>query len=145
MNLRSVYLGFVLLVMPITLYAEEITVAAASDLSFVFREIAARFQRETGSTVKLSFGSSGNFYSQIENGAPYDLFFSADIDYPRKLEAAGLTEPGSLYPYASGRLVLWARNDAKAKVQQGLKCLVEPQVRKIAMANPAHAPYGRAA
>ena len=149
-NCRSIVrVGTLLLLvlgeMPIFLHAEEITVAAASDLNFVFREVVARFEHETGNTVKLSFGSSGNFYSQIENGAPYDLFFSADIDYPRKLEAAGLTEPGSLYPYASGRLVLWAPNDAKAKVQQGLKCLVEPQVRKIAMANPAHAPYGRAA
>jgi len=125
--------------------AEEITVAAASDLSFVFREVAARFERETANKVKLSFGSSGNFYSQIENGAPYDLFFSADIDYPRKLEGAGLTEPGSLYAYASGRLVLWAPNGTKVKVQEGLRCLVEPQVRKIAIANPAHAPYGRAA
>lgn len=146
MNMKSVYLGVLLLFLtPITLCAEEITVAAASDLSFVFREIAARFERETGNTVKLSFGSSGNFYSQIQNGAPYDVFFSADVEYPKKLEASGLVEPGTLYPYASGKLVLWAPNDSSIDVHQGLKCVLDPQVHKIAIANPAHAPYGRAA
>lgn len=146
MNMKSVYLAVLLLFLtPITLCAEEITVAAASDLSFVFREIAARFERETGNTVKLSFGSSGNFYSQIQNGAPYDVFFSADVEYPKKLEAAGLVEPGTLYPYASGKLVLWAPNDSPIDVQQGLKCVLDPRVHKIAIANPAHAPYGRAA
>ena len=144
MRQLSAVLLFVFCV-PIVLPAEEISVAAASDLSFVFPEIVKRFEHETGNTVKLSFGSSGNFYSQIANGAPYDLFFSADVDYPRKLDAAGLAEPGSLYPYALGKLVLWVRNDSKVKVQQGLKCLLDPQVRKIAIANPAHAPYGRAA
>lgn len=136
---------FVLLALPVVAQAEEITVAAASDLSFVFGEIATRFQQETGNTVKLSFGSSGNFYSQIQNGAPYDIFFSADVEYPKKLEEAGLIEPGTLYEYASGKLVLWAPNDSKIDVQQGLKCLLDPRVRKIAIANPAHAPYGRAA
>jgi len=76
--------------------AGEITVAAAADLTFVFKEVGARFQNETGNSIKLSFGSSGNFFSQIENGAPYDMFFSADVAFPKKLEAAGLTEPGSL-------------------------------------------------
>jgi molybdate transport system substrate-binding protein len=143
LSLCTIYLF--LLIVPMLAWGEEITVAAASDLNFVFREVAARFEHETGNTVKLSFGSSGNFYSQIANGAPYDLFFSADIDYPRRLEAAGLTDPGSLYSYALGRLVLWTSNDSKIDVQQGLKCLLDPQVRKIAIANPAHAPYGRAA
>jgi len=146
MNMKSVYLGlFLLFLAPITLCAEEITVAAASDLSFVFREIAARFERETGNTVKLSFGSSGNFYSQIQNGAPYDVFFSADVEYPKKLEAAGLIEPGTLYAYATGKLVLWAPSDSAVDVQQGLKCVLDPRVHKIAIANPAHAPYGGAA
>jgi len=144
--MRSVCLILLLvLAAPILLHCEEITIAAASDLNFVFREVARRFESETGNTVKLSFGSSGNFYSQIQNGAPYDLFFSADIEYPRKLEAAGLIEPGSLYPYAYGKLVLWAPNDSRIDVREGLKCLLDPQVRKIAIANPAHAPYGRAA
>ncbi len=125
--------------------AEEIAIAAAADLNFAFQEVAGRFQQETGHTVKLSFGSSGKFYSQIQNGAPFDLFFSADIDYPKKLEAAGLAEPGTLYHYARGKIVLWVPRDSKIDVSRGLRMLLDPGIRKIAIANPRHAPYGRAA
>jgi len=133
------------LVVPPPANAEQITVAAAADLTFAFQDIAAQFQKDTGNSVKLSFGSSGNFFSQIENGAPYDLFFSADINYPQKLEAAGLVEPGSLYRYAEGKIVLWVPNDSPVDLSRGLKALLEPGVQKIAIANPEHAPYGRAA
>ncbi len=125
--------------------AGEITVAAAADLTFAFKDLAAKFQGETGDTAKLSFGSSGNFFSQIQNGAPYDLFFSADISYAKKLEAAGLTEPGTLYEYAVGKIVLWVPNGSKLDVSKGLQVLADPAVHKIAIANPDHAPYGRAA
>ena len=125
--------------------AEELTIAAASDLTFVFPEVAARFQNDTGNSVKFSFGSSGNFLSQIQNGAPFDMFFSADIGYPRKLEAAGLAEPGSFYEYAVGKLVLWVPRASTLDLKQGLAVLVEQSIRKIAIANPEHAPYGRAA
>jgi len=125
--------------------AQEITVASAADLQFAFRDVAARFEKETGKHVKLIFGSSGNFFTQIQNGAPFDLFFSADIDYPKKLEAADLAEPGTLYPYATGKLVLWVRNESKLDLSRGLRVLLDPSVGKIAMANPEHAPYGRAA
>ncbi len=125
--------------------AEEMLVAAAWDLSFVLPELAARFEKETGHTLKLSFGSSGNLFSQIENGAPFDLFFSADLDYPRRLQAAGRVEPGTFYPYANGRIVLWASNGSGLDLGRGLRVLLDPAVRKIAIANPRHAPYGRAA
>lgn len=125
--------------------AQEITVAAASDLQFAFQDVAARFQKDTGYGVKLTFGSSGNFFAQIQNGAPFDLFFSADIDYPRKLEAAGLTEPGTLYSYATGKIVLWAPRESKLDLGRGLRVLLDPSIGKIAIANPQHAPYGRAA
>ncbi|HEV3253521.1 MAG TPA: molybdate ABC transporter substrate-binding protein [Candidatus Acidoferrales bacterium] len=125
--------------------AQEITIAAASDLQFVFPQVAARFEKETGHPVRLTYGSSGNFFSQIQNGAPFDLFFSADIDFPKKLEAAGLTEPGTLYQYATGKIVLWVRNDSTIDLSRGLQLLSDPAVRKIAIANPEHAPYGRAA
>ena len=72
--------------------AQEITVAAAADLQFAFQDVAARFEKDTGKHVKLIFGSSGNFFAQIQNGAPFDVYFSADIDYPKRLEAAGLAE-----------------------------------------------------
>ncbi len=73
--------------------AQEITVAAAADLQSVMQDISTRFQKETGKTVKLIYGSSGNFFQQLQNGAPFDVFFSANLDYPRRLEAAGFTEP----------------------------------------------------
>ena len=125
--------------------AEEITIAAAADLNFVFRELVAEYEKSTGDRVRLSLGSSGNFYAQIQNGAPFDLYFSADIAYPRKLEEAGLTVPGSLYPYAVGRIVLWAGKDSRLDLSKGLEILREPTIKKIAIANPKHAPYGRAA
>ena len=125
--------------------AEEITIAAASDLNFAMKEIVVEYEKTSGNHVKLSLGSSGNFYSQIQNGAPFDLYFSADIGYPKKLEEAGLTVPGSLYRYAVGRIVLWAGAASHLDVSRGLDVLREPGIRKIAIANPKHAPYGRAA
>jgi molybdate transport system substrate-binding protein len=123
----------------------QINVAAAADLQPAFQDLATRFQKETGKKVKISYGSSGNFFTQIQNGAPFDLFFSADIDYPKKLEAYGLAEPGTLYSYATGKIVLWVPADSALDPNQGLKVLLDPRVKKIAIANPDHAPYGRAA
>jgi molybdate transport system substrate-binding protein len=125
--------------------AEDITIAAASDLNFVFRELVTEYEKSTGDRVRLSLGSSGNFYAQIQNGAPFDLYFSADIAYPRKLEEAGLTVPGSLYLYAIGRIVLWTGKDSRLDLSKGLEILRQPTIKKIAIANPKHAPYGRAA
>jgi molybdate transport system substrate-binding protein len=125
--------------------AQEITVAAAADLQFAMQDIAARFQKETGKTVKITYGSSGNFFQQLQNGAPFDMFFSANVDYARKLEADGLIEPGSLYQYAIGKIVLWVPKDSKLDVSAGLSVLLDPSVKKIAIANPEHAPYGQAA
>jgi molybdate transport system substrate-binding protein len=124
---------------------DQISIAAAADLQSAMPEIAARFEKETGIHVKLSFGSSGNFFAQIQNGAPYDVFLSADVDYPKKLEAAGLTETGSLYQYASGKIVLWVPSGSSVNVNRGLDVLLDPAVKRVAIANPAHAPYGRAA
>jgi len=126
--------------------AGEITIAAASDLNFAFKEIVADFEKKTGNRVKLSLGSSGNFFAQLSNGAPFDLFFSADIGYPKKLEEAGLAEPGTLYMYAVGRIVVWVPKGSPIDVGAlGIKALQHPSVKKIAIANPKHAPYGRAA
>ena len=122
-----------------------VTVAAASDLTDAMRTISADFEKATGCSVRLSLGSSGNFLTQIENGAPFDVFFSADIAYPKKLESEGLAAPGSTYLYAIGKIVLWARSDSGVDVSKGFAALSDPAVKKIAIANPAHAPYGRAA
>jgi len=125
--------------------AQPLTVAAASDLQTVLPAIVSTFERNTGAKVTVSFGSSGNFLAQIKNGAPFDVFLSADIDYPRELERAGLTEPGTLTAYATGSLVLWTRMGSGVDVRGGLDSLLSDRVRHIAIANPEHAPYGRAA
>ena len=124
----------------------EVRVAAAADLKFAMGEVAAEFKKATGTEVSATFGSSGNFFSQLQNGAPFDVFFSADIEYPRKLESAGLTEPGTLYSYAVGRIVIWMPKESPVDLQNlGWKALQDSSVSKIAIANPEHAPYGRAA
>jgi len=126
--------------------AQDIRVAAAADLKFAMQDVAAQFEKKTGTKVDVTYGSSGNFFSQLQNGAPFDLFFSADIDYPRKLEAAGLAEPGTLYEYAIGRIAIWTPAGSKVDVfSQGWNTLLDASVQKIAIANPEHAPYGRAA
>lgn len=125
--------------------AEEVLVAAASDLNFAMKELSAEYEQQSGHHVKLSLGSSGNFYAQLQQGAPFDLYFSADIGYPKKLEEAGLTVPGTLYRYAVGRIVLWAPKASSLDVSKGLMVLREATIRKISIANPKHAPYGRAA
>ena len=109
--------------------AQEITVAAAADLQSAMQEVATRFQNETGKTVKVIYGSSGNFFQQIQNGAPFDMFFSANLDYPKKLEAGALTEPGTFYPYAVGKIVIWVPNDSKLDVSSGLKSLLNPSIK----------------
>jgi molybdate transport system substrate-binding protein len=131
---------------PTAAFAGELTVAAAADLSPVLQPIARNFQRETGNTVRLSFGSSGDFCNQIQNGAPYDVFLSADRGYPEKLVKLGLADSDSLRTYAVGRLVLWVLNSSPLDLDhQGMQALLDRSVRKIAIANPQHAPYGRAA
>jgi molybdate transport system substrate-binding protein len=141
--LRAILL---LLAMCATAAADEIAVAAASDLQFVMKEIAARYEKQTGTSVKLSFGSSGNFFAQIQNGAPFDVFLSADLDYPVKLEKSGHAVAGSTFVYGVGRIALWVPARSSLNLEkQGMQALVEPSIRKIAIANPEHAPYGRAA
>jgi molybdate transport system substrate-binding protein len=136
-------------VSPMSLRAQAqkvVRVAAAADLRFAMAQLSERFEKDTGAKASVTYGSSGNFFSQIQNGAPFDLFFSADIEYPRKLEAVGLAEPGTLYEYAVGRILIWTPADAKVDVKKhGWNVLLDPTIQKIAIANPEHAPYGRAA
>jgi molybdate transport system substrate-binding protein len=125
--------------------ADNLTIAAASDLNFAFREIVSEYERTTGNNVRLVFGSSGNFYAQIQNGAPFDLYFSADIGYPKKLIDEGFAVPDSFYQYATGRIVLWVPKESSLDVTRGMDVLLDPAIKKIAVANPKHAPYGWAA
>jgi molybdate transport system substrate-binding protein len=125
--------------------AQSLTVAAAADLQFAMQDVAAQFQKQTGHEVKLIYGSSGNFFQQLQNGAPFDMFFSANLDYPKKLQTAGLTEPGSFYEYAKGKIVVWVPKDSMLDLSSGLQSVLNPSIKKIAVANPQHAPYGQAA
>ena len=126
--------------------APELVVAAAADLSTALQEVVQDYEKKTGVKIKLSFGASGALTQQIQNGAPFDLFFSADMDYPRQLIAAGRADGASLYQYAVGKLVLWVPADSPLDVEhQGMDVLLDSSVKTIAIANPQHAPYGRAA
>jgi len=137
---------FAVLLFSICVSAQEITVAAAADLSTALPEIVAAYTKHTGQTIKLSFGSSGNLSNQIQNGAPFDVFFSADESYPAQLIEKSLAQKDSLYRYAVGRLVLWVPNELPLDMQKlGMQALLDPSIKKIAIANPLHAPYGRAA
>ncbi|MDB5825185.1 MAG: molybdenum transporter, periplasmic molybdate-binding protein [Herminiimonas sp.] len=123
-------------------------IAAAADLALCIDEINAGFVKANGvadaAAVKYSIGASGAFATQIQSGAPFDVFLSADTEYPRLLARAGAAEASSMTVYALGRLVLWT-NDAKLDPSRGFTLLTDPAVSRIAIANPAFAPYGRAA
>lgn len=123
--------------------AEVLRIAAAADLKYALDEIVAAYGKSHPSDqVDVIYGSSGKFHTQIQQGAPYDLFFSADIAYPRELAAKGLAA-SAVKPYAIGRIVLWStRRDAARLTLSGL---TDPAISRIAMANPRHAPYGKRA
>jgi molybdate transport system substrate-binding protein len=125
---------------------QEITVAAAADMSAALPQLAATYTKKTGQEVKLSFGASGNLTNQVRNGAPFDVFFSADEQYPQLLINEGLASKDTLYRYAIGRLVLWVPGDSALDLSKlGMQALLDASVKKISIANPATAPYGRAA
>lgn len=138
----AAWVGLVALAAPAS---AQLSVAAASDLQSVLPEIGARFLRASGQALRVTYGSSGQFVSQIQNGAPFDLFLSADEAFVRRLVASGHADAASVAPYALGRLALWSRTDRTLDLAPGLAVLTSPAVRRIAIANPEHAPYGRAA
>jgi molybdate transport system substrate-binding protein len=124
-----------------------VRVAVAADLKFALEEIVEAFHRQHPDIkVQVTYGSSGNFYSQLSNRAPFDVFLSADVDYPRRLIRDGLAPADGEFLYGVGRIVLWVRQSSAINVEKlGMQSLLSPEARKIAIANPRHAPYGRAA
>lgn len=146
--LRVLLLSLAAALLPAVAQADAPAVAAAANMQFALEQIATRFQADTGQSVKLVFGSSGNFYRQIRAGAPFELFLSADEDYVARLVAAGKTADGGVL-YAMGRIVLAAPHGSPLKVDgelQGLRqALAAGQISKFAIANPEHAPYGQLA
>lgn len=125
--------------------ADTLLVAAASDLTYCIDELGAAFGKQVpGAQLKVSLGSSGNFFAQIKHGAPYDVFMSADMSYPARLAQEGVADGATLAPYALGRIALWSL-DARFNLAQGMQVLKDPRITRIAIANPEFAPYGRAA
>ena len=124
----------------------QFSIAAAADLEFALDDLVKEFEAKYPATkVNVTYGSSGNFFAQFQSGAPFDVFFSADAAYPRKLAEKGLAAD-DVFLYAIGRIVLWVPEGSPVDMDKlGIKALLEPSVHKIAVANPEHAPYGRAA
>lgn len=129
---------------PIGSSSGELTVAAASDLTPVFEELGREFESATKTKVVFVFGSTGMLTRQIENGAPYDLFAAANVSYIDQLEQKGLIIPDSKVVYARGRITLWTANESPVRFQ-GIADLARPEIQRVAIANPDHAPYGLAA
>lgn len=124
-------------------HAEKVRVAAAADLKFAMDEIVVAFKKiHPADAVEVIYGSSGKFHTQMQQGAPYDLFFSADIGFPRELVKAGLAA-SEVKPYAFGRIVLWSASLDASKMT--LASLADPKITRVAIANPKHAPYGKRA
>ena len=124
-------------------HAETITIAAAADLKFAMNEIVGSFNKShPGDKVEIVYGSSGKFFAQIQQGAPFDLFFSADIAYPLELAKIGLAA-SRVEKYAVGRIVIWSNSMDATKMT--LTALTDPKITRIAIANPEHAPYGKRA
>jgi molybdate transport system substrate-binding protein len=123
-----------------------VRVAAASDLQFAMNDLLREFQKAHDVDVQVSYGSSGTFYAQLLNHAPIDVFFSADLEYPRQLASRGLTLENGGFDYAVGRLAIWTRTSSTLDVEaRGLDVLRAASIAHVAIANPEHAPYGRAA
>lgn len=124
--------------------SRHVSIAAAADLEFALDELMAACRREHPDiALTATYGSSGNFYSQILNGAPFDVFLSADVEYPRRLADQRFTLPGSEFVYALGRLAIWVPSSSAIDLSSGMQAVATAS--HVAIANPAHAPYGRAA
>lgn len=133
-------------ILALPLQAQPLLVAAASDLTYCIDELVAAFAKQTpGARVKVALGASGHFYAQIRNGAPFDVLLSADMDYPRELARLGVAKGATLRPYAIGRIALWSPDPRLDPAADGMAVLRDPRVARVAIANPALAPYGRAA
>lgn len=138
--LKPSFLAGLLLCLASCAHADTLTVAVAANVQYAFEELQAGFKKETGHDLKPVYNSSGKFAAQIMNGAPFDVFLSADMEYPEKLHLQGYADaPPKVYAY--GALVLWTMNDLDLGNWQ--RVLAGPTVRKIAIANPKRAPYGR--
>ena len=141
--MRKLLVSIVLQVILVSGQAQDkILIAAASDLKFALDSVIFQFAQMSRGKIEVTYGSSGKLSSQIANGAPFDLFFSADVQYPELLKKKGKAA-SDVYRYGKGRIVVWSK-----KIDPGnneMNSLLDPSIKKIAIANPQHAPYGKRA
>ena len=141
MKIKTVLFSLLLIILFSTqALAQDLTVAVAANVQYAFEELKTEFQQETGIIINPIIGASGKFTAQIENGAPFDVFLSADMDYPQALAKKGLTYSAPKI-YAYGTLVIWTLNDID--LSKGIEVVADPNVKKVAIASPQTAPYGR--
>lgn len=140
--MKRLIILFTIALLPLFGQAQQLRIAVAANAQFVAKALAAEFKKETGLNAELIIGASGKFTTQIEQGAPFDVFLSADMKYPQELYNKGLTTTRPK-PYAYGKLVLWTLSNTD--INTGLRVLMQPAFTKIAVANPKLAPYGEAA
>lgn len=142
---RMFFVLMCLLPLPAAMFSQRtLRIAAAADLQPVLPSLIADYEARSHQHVEASYQSSATLAAQIENGAPFDLFLSADMSFPRKLIAGGFCDSDKPSPYAQGTLVLWTRKDSRFP-HPSLATLRDPALKRLATANPEHAPYGRAA
>src|SRR3954470_14142132 len=144
-NMKRLLLLLLASLLTLPARAAPLLVAAAADLNYCIDDLAAAFRQQApDAELKVSTGASGNLFAQIRNGAPFEVFLSADMDYPARLAKLGVADGATLTAYARGRIALWS-NDPRFDLARGMAVLRDPGVTRIAIANPATAPYGRAA
>ncbi len=140
--MKKIFLALILaLILPLRAFAGQITVAAAANLQFVMEDIEAAFEEESGITMDTVVASSGKLTTQVENGAPFDVFLSADTQYPDRLAEEGLVYQ-SPKVYAYGMLVLWTMRKG-VDLSKGITVIADKSIKKVAVSNPSNAPYGR--
>ena len=137
--------ALILLLVNLELFGSDIKIVGASDLTYALQEIKQKFiSKHPNTKISLSLGSSGKAYTQILHQAPYDIYFSADMDYVKRLYKKGFTlDKPKIYAY--GRIGIWVANSRDINISRGIDILLSPKIKKISIANPRHAPYGKAA
>jgi molybdate transport system substrate-binding protein len=143
MRLKTLLMAVALLAAPLSVFADELKVAVAANFLKTIETLSQNFEKQTGNVVKVSGGATGNFYAQISNGAPFDIFFSADVKTAKKLEDEDKTKAGSRFTYAQGRLALWGKTMPTGV--EAADVLRQAEFNHLAIANPKTAPYGAAA
>jgi molybdate transport system substrate-binding protein len=140
MKLKILFMTVVFVAAPVMAFADELKIAVAANFLKTVETLSHNFKQQTGTVIKVSGGPTGKLYAQIANGAPFDIFFSADVKTPQRMESEGLIKAGSRFTYAQGRLALWG--ETMPEGAEAADILRKAEFNHLAMANPKAAPYG---